>query len=414
MTIKVMRRHLLSLFLSLAPAFAQPYDLLLQGGRVIDPKNNLDAVRDVAIAGGKIARVAGNISASDAKRVIDVRGLYVTPGLIDIHAHVYAGTGMAGVLTGDQSVYPDPVVLRAGVTTVADAGTAGWRNFGDFKQRVIDRSITRVLVFLNICGLGMQGKNEGDIADMDPEPVTRIARQYKDVVVGVKTAHYPHSDWTAVENAVKAAAGASIPVMVDFGAKYPERPIGALFRDKLRRGDIYTHVFSGLRDELLPDGKINPALFEGRRKGIYFDIGHGSGSFTWNVATAAFAQNFPPDSISTDLHTGSMNSGMKDMANIMSKIHSEGVPLPQVVRMSTWTPATIIQRQADLGHLTEGVGADVAVLRVESGEYGYTDSRGARKAGNKRITAEMTIRDGRVVWDLNARAADDWRTYYKK
>lgn len=394
-------------------ALAQPYDLLIKGGHLIDPKNSIDGPRDVAVAAGKIARVAADIPAAEARRVVDAKGLFVTPGLIDIHAHVYAGTGMPGVLTGDSSLYPDGYTFRSGVTTVADAGTAGWRNFGDFKQRVIDRAQTRVLAFVNIAGLGMQGKNEADMADMDPAPLAQLAKQYPEVIVGVKTAHYPHSDWTAVENAVKAGTMANIPVMVDFGANHPERPIGALFRDRLRPGDIYTHVFSGLRNELLPDGNINPALFEGRKKGIYFDIGHGSGSFQWNVATAAFKQNFPPDSISTDLHTGSMNSGMKDMANIMSKILSEGVPLRDVVRMSTWTPAQEIKRP-QLGNLSEGAEADIAVFRLDSGEFGYLDSRGTRKVGRQRLTAELTVRRGRVAWDLNGRAAEDWEAFYKK
>ena len=408
----VMRNSRLLLVALTLPSFAQQYDLLIKGGHVIDPRNSIDGPRDVAIANRKIARVAADIPASDAKRVIDAKGLYITPGLIDIHVHVYAGTGMAGVLTGDQSVYPDGFVFRSGVTTVADAGTSGWRNFGDFKQRVIDREQTRVLAFINIAGLGMQGKNEGDMADMDPEPVARLARQYPEIVVGVKTAHYPHADWTAVENAVKAGTIANIPVMVDFGADKPERPISALFRDKLRPGDIYTHVYSGLRHELLPDGNINPALIEGRKRGIFFDVGHGSGSFTWNVVTAALKQNFPPDSISTDLHTGSMNGGMKDMATVMSKMLSEGVPLAQVIRMSTWNPAQEIKRP-QYGHLTEGSDADVAVLRVDEGEFGYLDSRLARKSGGKRIVAELTVRNGRVVWDLNGRAAQDWKAVYK-
>jgi dihydroorotase len=395
------------------PLSAQQYDLLLKGGHVIDPKNNIDAVRDVAIAGNRIARVAANIPTAEARQVADVGGLYVTPGLIDIHVHVYAGTGMPGVYTGDLSVYPDGHTFSTGVTTVVDAGTAGWRNFPDFKQRVIDRAKTRVLAMLNIAGLGMQGKNEGDPGDMAPEPVAKMARQYAGTVVGVKTAHYPHKDWTAVENAVKAASEANIPVIVDFGTNHPERPISDLFLQKLRPGDIYTHAFSGLRNELLPDGNINPAMFEGRKRGIIFDVGHGGGSFRWSVATAAFKQNFPPDTISTDLHTGSMNAGMKQMLNVASKILNEGVPLAKVVAMSTWRPAEVIKR-TDLGHLGEGAPADVAVIRVEEGRFGFGDSRGARKMGTRRMVAEMTVRDGRVVWDLNARAGEDWEPHYKR
>ncbi|MFN7921154.1 MAG: amidohydrolase/deacetylase family metallohydrolase [Bryobacteraceae bacterium] len=406
-----MRSILPLLLASLLPG--QTYDLVLKGGHVVDPKNRVDAVADVAIAGNRIARIAPSIPSSNAKRTADVSGLYVTPGLVDIHVHVYAGTGMAGVLTGDSSVYPDGFTFRSGVTTVADAGTSGWRNFPDFKQRVIDRAQTRVLALINIAGLGMQGSNEGDTKDLDPEPVARLAKQHPEVVVGVKTAHYPHADWTSVENAVKAGTMADIPVMVDFGANKPERPIEKLFAEKLRPGDIYTHAFSGLRNELLPDGNINPALFAARKRGIFFDIGHGSGSFNWNVASAAFRQNFPPDSISSDLHTGSMNGGMKDMANIMSKVSSEGVPLVEVIRMATANPAREIKRP-QYGSLGEGGEADIAVFRLESGQFGYLDSRGVRKTGSKRLTCEMTLRAGRVVWDLNGRASEDWKTYYRE
>jgi len=396
-----------------ASLYAQPYDLLIKGGHVIDPKNNINGVRDVAIAGNKVAKVAANIPAAEAKRVVHASGLYVTPGLIDIHVHVYAGTGMPGVYTGDLSVYPDGFTFRTGVTTVADAGTAGWRNFPDFKQRVIDRARTRVLAFINIAGLGMQGRNEGDSTDMDPDAVARIAKQFPETVVGVKTAHYPHKDWTAVENAVKAGTAANIPVMVDFGTNHPERPIETLLMDKLRPGDIYTHMYSGLRNELTPEGKINAGFFAGRKRGVMFDVGHGGGSFMWPVASAAYKQNFPPDSISTDLHVGSMNAGMKDMITTMSKILTLGSPLQEVIKMSTWTPAQIIKRP-ELGHLSEGAGADVTVIRLEKGSFGYLDSRLAKQTGTQRLSCELTIRDGRVVYDLNGLASEEWPAYYKK
>lgn len=392
-------------------AWAQPYDIVIKGGHLIDPKNGIDAVRDIAVQSGKIARVAATIPTTGARRVINATSLYVTPGLIDIHAHVYAGTGMRA-LTGDSSVYPDGFTFRSGVTTVVDAGTSGYRNFPDFKQRVIDRSATRVLALLNICGLGMQGENEHDATDMQPAPLAKMAKEHPAIVVGVKTAHYKHKDWTAVENAVKAAATFGGPVMVDFGANHPERPIRALFLEKLRPGDIYTHAFSGLRNELLPNGSLNPAMFEGRKRGIIFDIGHGSGSFAWNVATAAFQQNFPPDTISTDLHTGSMNGGMKDMLNIMSKIRSEGVPLKEVIRMSTWKPAQVIKRE-QFGHLSEGSDADITLIREVDGKFGYLDVKLARKEGNKKLQCELTIRSGRVVFDLNGLASPDWREAYK-
>ncbi len=406
---RVMKRLLPLSLLVAATLAAQPaYDLLISGGRVIDPKNDIDQIMDVAIAGGKIARVAAGIPAAQAARVIDAKGLYVTPGLVDIHVHVYAGTGQRRAYTGDQSVYPDGFTFRSGVTTVVDAGTSGWRNFPDFKDRVITRARTRVLAMLNIVGGGMAGAVEQNKEDMDPDEAAKMAKANPDIVVGIKTAHFAGPEWIAVENAVKAATAANIPVMVDFGANRPERPIRELFLNKLRPGDIYTHAFSGNRKELGENGKLSEAMIEGRKRGIIFDVGHGGGSFRWRVAVQAIEQGFAPDSISTDLHTGSMNAGMKDMANVMSKILNLGIPLKDVVRMSTWAPAREIKRP-ELGHLTAGAAADVAVLRMDTGSYGFLDSPGARFSGTKLLVPELTVRDGRVVWDLNGRGAEDWK-----
>ncbi len=394
---------------------AQPaYELVLRGGHVIDPKNKISGVMDVAIAGGKIARVAANIPAAQAARIADVGGLYVTPGLLDLHVHVYSGTGQKGVLTGDSSVYPDGFSFRTGVTTMVDAGTAGWRNFPDFRERVIGRARTRVLALLNIVGGGMGPTSEHDPADMDAEAAAKMARAHPDVVVGFKTAHYNGPGWPSVDNAVKAGNATGLPVMVDFGYTTAERNIGVLLRDKLRPGDIYTHCFSGHREEVFEDGKLNPAMTDGRRRGIFFDVGHGGGSFYWWVAVPAFAQKFPPDSISTDLHTGSMNAGMKDLPNVMSKILNLGASLDEVVQMTTWNPARQIRRPA-LGHLDVGAEADITVLRIDRGRFGLVDSAGARNAGDRLLVAEMTLRAGRVVWDLNGRASGDWKTFpYKK
>jgi len=401
---------LLFLAAAVARAAEPKYDLLLRGGHVIDPKNGVDAVRDVAIAGGKVAAVAARIDPADAFKTIDVSGLYVTPGLIDIHVHVFAGTGEKGSYAGDNSVYPDGFTLRAGVTTVADAGCAGWRNFEEFKTRIIDRAKTRVLAFLNIVGNGMRGGPwEQDLTDMAAVPAGVMALKYPGVIVGIKTAHYAGPEWTPVEHAVEAGTIANIPVMVDFGASKPERPVAELVTKKLRPGDIYTHVYSGLRGELDPSGRVNPGLFEGRKRGVVFDVGHGGGSFAWRIAAPAVKEGFVPDSISTDLHIGSMNAGMKDMPNVMSKFLALGQPLAEVVRWSTWNPAREI-KQEGLGHLSVGAGADVAVLRLEEGRFGFVDSFGARQRGTQRLVCELTLRDGKVVYDLNGLARPDWDT----
>ena len=396
-----------------ASCFGQSqYDLLLQGGHVIDAKNKLSAVRDVAIRNGKIAAVAENIDPAQAVKVVNVRGLYVTPGLVDIHVHVFAGTGEPGSYAGDLSVYPDGFTFRAGVTTVADAGCAGWRNFEDFKQRVIDRSKTRVLAFLNIVGAGMRGTSyENSLEDMEVNPSAQMALRHKGLIIGIKTAHYAGPEWAPVERAVATGTIANIPVMVDFGTNRPERPMSELVTKKLRPGDIYTHCYSGLRNEQV-DGKVNPAMFEARKRGVIFDVGHGGGSFAWRIAIPALKQGFPPDSISTDIHTGSMNSGMKDMDNLMSKFLVMGQSIKDVVTESTWNPAHEIHHE-ELGNLSVGSVADVAVLRVARGDFGYTDMYGARLKGNQKIVAELTLKDGKVVYDLNGISRPDWTTLPK-
>jgi dihydroorotase len=387
----------------------QKYDLLLRGGRVIDPRNSLNANRDVAIAAGKIAAVAPRIDAADAAKTVDVAGLYVVPGLVDIHTHVYAGTGEKSSYAGDNSVYPDGFTLRACVTTIADAGSSGWRNFDDFKQRVIDRSKTRVLAFLNIVGHGMRGGAfEQDLADMAARLAADMARRHPDVVVGVKTAHYAGPEWTPVERAVEAGTLANVPVMVDFGAKRAERPVAELLTRKLRPGDIYTHVYSGVRGELEESGRLNRGLWEGRQRGVIFDVGHGGGSFAWKVAVPAIKERFLPDSISTDLHTASMNAGMKDMVNVMSKFLALGLSLDDIVRRTTWNAAREI-KQDGLGHLSVGATADVAVLRLEHGSFGFVDSFGARLKGTERLACELTLRDGKVAYDLNGLTQADWK-----
>jgi dihydroorotase len=401
---------LIALLCSTAAARAQaPYDLLLQGGHVIDPKNNRNGVMDVAIAGGKIARVASGIPASEAKRVVSVAGLYVVPGLVDIHVHVYAGTGMRGAYSGDNSVYPDGHTLRSGVTSAVDAGSSGWRNFPDFKDRVIDRSRTRVLAMLNIVGRGMGGGAiEQNKDDMDAQATAKMARQFPQVVVGVKTAHYAGPEWIAVEKAVEAAGIAGVPVMVDFGNFRSERPFQQLVLEKLRPGDMYTHMYLGAVPMLDDKGVVLPYLFQARRRGVKFDVGHGGGSFLWRQALPAIRQGWIPDSISTDLHITSMNAGMKDMTTTMSKILNLGVPLADVIRMSTLSPAAQIHR-GDLGHLDAGADADVAVLRLVKGEFGFLDVRNARHSGNQKLECELTLRGGQVVWDLNGRAGEDWQ-----
>ena len=348
---------------------------------MIDSKNMISEIRDVAIRGGKIAAVESKIDPATALKTVDVSGLHVTPGLVDIHVHVYAGTGQRRSYAGDNSVYPDGFTLRSGVTAVADAGCAGWRNFEDFKTRIIDRARTRVFVFLNIVGHGMGGVGvEQNVNDMEPKPTAELALRHKGLIVGNgKTAHYMGRDFLAVDRALDAGTIAGIPIMVDFGRVSPQKSLAELLSRKLRPGDIYTHCYSGLRGELDPSGHANPGMLKGRKRGVVFDVGHGAASFTWRVAVPIVQEGFPPDSISTDLSTGSMVTGARDMISVMNKFLALGMSVDDVIARSTWNPAREIGQQ-QLGNLSVGSPADVAVLRLEQGEYGFLDSYGAPAA----------------------------------
>jgi dihydroorotase len=399
----------LALMAGTANAQSPAYDLLLRGGHVIDPKNHIDGTMDVAIKDGHIAKVAPNLKPADAIKTIEVRGLVVTPGLIDLHTHNYTGTGERDSYAGDLSVRPDGFTFRTGVTTVIDAGCSGWRNFEDFKDRIIDRSKTRILAMLNIVGKGMRSGNiQQDTSDMDGEETAKMALKYPGLIVGIKTAHFNGPEWKPVEQAVIAGTRANIPVMVDFGADRPTRPLYDLLTKKLRPGDIYTHMYSGLRHEQDPVTKgPQKGMIEGRARGIFFDAGTGGGSFKWSLAVPFIKQGFKPDSLSTDLHVDSMNSATKDLLNVASKFMAMGLSLQEVVAEMTSHPAHEI-RHEELGNLSAGAVADVAVLRVEKGHFGFTDMVNTRLDGTQKLVDEMTIKDGKIVYDLNGLEALPW------
>lgn len=400
---------------------AQEIDLLIKGGHVIDAKNKINGKMDVAVKDGKILRVAADIPASSAKKTINVNGLYVTPGFLDIHGHVFHGTEPDNYLSNSQDALPpDGFTFRAGVTTVADAGGAGWKNIDLFRKNVVDKSKTRVLAFMNIVGGGMRGVEtfEQDKSDMDPKLTAASAKKNKDIVIGIKIAHYIGHDWDPTDFAVAAGKIAGIPVMVDFGKALPPLPLEDLLLKHLRPGDILTHAYrydqefdkSGKMIEHkqaivdVNTKKLKPYVWDARKRGVIFDVGHGGGSFNWSQAIPAMEQGFQPDVLSSDLHTGSMNAGFKDMANLASKFLVLGMPLADVVAASTWNPAKVIQRP-ELGHLSVGSEADIAVFRLREGDFGYIDASGMAIRGKQKLEAELTLRNGRVVWDLNALSA---------
>ncbi len=385
------------------------YDILLKGGHVIDPQNNLDQVMDVAVTGDRIARVAADIDPVLAQTVADVSGLYVTPGLIDIHVHAYHTREPEGL-----SVVIDHHSFRSGVTTVVDTGTSGAKHFLHFKRTVIDTSKTRIFALINIVKSGMIGDFEQDVREMDPELAASIVLAYPEICVGIKTAHYwthqpideaTHPVWAAVDRGLEAAALCGKLLMVDFWPR-PERTYPDLLK-KMRPGDIHTHVYAQQFPVLDENNKPNKFYFEARERGIIFDVGHGAGSFWFRQAIPAMQGGFSPDSISTDLHIGNVNGPVFDMLTTMSKFLCMGMPLQETIYRSTVTPAQEIGHP-ELGTLSEGAEADIAVLRLEEGRFGYSDCGKAKYFGSQKLTCDMTLRAGKVVYDLNGRSMPEW------
>jgi dihydroorotase len=393
------------LCLSAVNASAQQYDIVLRGGRVIDPANHIDGPRDVAVAGNRIAAVSAHIADRQARKVIDVSGFMVVPGLVDLHAHVFGYEG---------SLSPDDTALPAGTTTIVDAGGSGWRTFDEFRRTVIAHSATRVLAWLNIVGAGMVGEPyESNVDDMDPAATAEAILRNRDIVVGIKTAHFAKPGWAAIDRAVEAGRRARVPVMVDDKIfTNAQRTTQEELLEHLRPGDIHTHMYNDRQIELVDrfTGKVQPWMIEARRRGVLFDVGHGGGSFLWPVATSAIQQGFLPDTISTDLHSSSILIQQSDMPNVMSKMMLLGMSLEEVILHSTVSPATEIGRYPELGTLGEGRVADIAVLENQSGVFAFKDSWPAKRLGVRRLECVLTIRDGRIVYDRDGRTFPAWKS----
>lgn len=392
---------------------AQEIDLLIKNGHVFDAKNNIDAILDVSIADGKIVQVAPSLSDKHAKQVIDATGLYVVPGLIDPHTHVFVGPRPGKFADGFNSLSPDDFSFKSGVTTVVDAGTSGWENFPQFKAQVIDQSKTRVLAFLNIAALGINGTEieltkieaeKHDLNEMDVAKTTEMILEYPDIIVGVKIGHFKGESWVPFDRAVEAAAETDRPLFVE--CHLPEYSLEDQL-NRMRPGDIITHSYEHIteRTPVVDDrGKVLPYVLAAKERGILFDVGHGGAGFWFDQAIPALQQGLWPNSFGTDLHRFSMNAGMKDMLNVMSKYLAMGMPLNEVLLRGSWYPAKAIKRE-DLGNLSPGNVADVTILSIRSGEFGFIDARNNSIKGDKKLEAELTIREGKIVWDLNGLGA---------
>jgi dihydroorotase len=373
------------------------YDILLKGGHVIDPKNDIDEPTDVAVKDGLVAAIGKDLG-GEATKTMDVTGYYVTPGLIDIHLHAY-GRFHAWL-------HPDQHCLPYGVTTCVDTGSSGWQHFEDFVQTIIEKSATRVLAFINIVGAGMAGACEQDTSEMIAEPCAEMIKQYPQYAIGSKSAHYNGPGWEAAQGGIDAARMSDTISMVDFAPK-PQRSYEELLLQRMSPGDIHTHLYASHIPLLDADKKVNDYVCQARDKGIIFDTGHGAGSFWFRIAVPAMQQGFHPDTISTDLHHYSRMRPNTTMNATMAKFLAMGMPLQEVIYRSTQRPAEVIRRP-ELGHLSIGAEADIAVLELREGEFGLVDSGRARIDARHQIECRATLRAGQIAWDEYGLSCPHW------
>ena len=385
---------------------------MIKNGHIIDKKNNIDFIGDIGISNGIIKYVGEELPINSSRKIINAESLIVVPGLIDIHSHNFHGTIPNRYLSNSFSALPpDGFSFRSGITTIVDVGGAGWKNFEVFKEQVIEKSKTRVLAFLNIIGLGMQGGEiEQNINDMDAMLTAEMVNKYPEHIVGIKLAHFNGYNWIPVDKVTKAGELSDRPVMIDFGGSNPLMPLDSLLLHKLRPGDIFTHTYANVRGRMsIVDGnnKLHDFVKEAQNKGIIFDVGHGGGSFAFSQAIPAINQGLKPNTISTDLHTGSMNGGMKDLLNVMSKFLNMGLNLNEVITSVTWDAAKSIKKE-NLGNLSVGSIADITILNLREGDFGFIDTKNKKMNGTKKLECELTIKDGKIVYDLNGLASLKW------
>ena len=372
------------------------YDLVLKGGHVIDPAQNIDAVMDVAFAGGKVAAIAKSLDTSAAKDVRDVSGKLVTPGLIDMHTHVYWGGTSLGIDAED-------FCRQSAVTTAVDTGSAGPGNFAGFRKHVIEPSAVRILAYLHISHAGifgfsnriMVGESE-NLALMDPETAVEVANANRDVIIGIKVRLGRHASgihgMAPFEHAIQVAEEASMPLMVHIDEPPPSY---AEVVSRLRSGDVLTHCFRPFPNSPVgPDGKVRPEVLAARQRGVLFDIGHGMGSFSFRTARAMLEAGFMPDTISSDIHALCINGPAFDQVTTLSKFLCLGVPLKEVIRASTENAARALSRP-DLGTLKPGNAGDAAILSLDEGAFDYTDVVGEHVMGDRKINARGVVLAGR-------------------
>jgi dihydroorotase len=370
------------------------HDLVIRNGMLVDPAQGVSEKRDLAIRAGRIALVAPEIAPDVSWDCLDASGHLVTPGLIDIHVHVYPGVSHYGV-------EPDATCLARGVTTACDAGSSGADTFDGLKRYVIDVSETRLLAFLNISAIGMVDPLDNELEDLrlaSPERAIAVVERNRDVIQGIKARlsrrHAGNNDLEPLRLARRAAEAVGMPIMVHVGDT--ASPLEAILAE-LRPGDLVTHCYHGRAHGILDaHGSVRPEVAEAARKGIVFDVGHGVGSFSFAVARSALAQGLAPATISSDLHRYNVHGPVFDLATTLSKFLVLGLSLPEVLAKATSVPAGLLGLNGQLGSLREGYLADLTVFKLAEGEFEFEDSLKQRVTGRQKLEPVAVIRRGRI------------------
>ena len=373
------------------------FDLLIKGGTLVDPAENLSGVRDVGFAEGRVAAVGECLDKDDGREVIDAAGCVVTPGLIDLHVHVFAGVSHYGI-------EPDPTCLARGATTVVDAGSAGADTFPGFRKYVIDVSETRILAHMNVSSQGMLTEEIGEFeipeyADVDK--ACRMIERHRDIVLGVKvrltrnTIVSERSGMLPLYRAREAADAAGLPIMV-----HPQDAWCESIDDILKvmnGGDILTHCYHDYPCGILNgEGRIRDSVLEAIERGVVFDVGHGAGSFSWQIVEKALSQDVLPTTISSDLHIYNVNGPVYDLASVVTKFLHLGLSIEESISRVTSVPSAIIGMEGEVGTLSPGAFGDAVVFELREGDFRFEDSRGEVRTGKRNLVPVTVVKGGRV------------------
>ncbi len=371
------------------------YDLVIKNGTVVDPSQGIHAKRDIAVAGGKIRAVESSISDGDAHDVIEAHGLIVSPGLVDLHVHVWWGVAHL-------AVEADPSCLYRGVTTAVDAGSAGANTIAGFHRYVMQSAKTRVLAFLHISGMGQLDNSIGELEDVRwarVEKAVEAAKMFPEAIVGIKVRLSEeilgNNDLVALERALEASKLLGKPLMIHIGGTI--NPVER-YLEQLRPGDIVTHSFTGNPPGILDgEDRVIDAAWDAMNRGVNFDVGHGAGSFSFRVAEKCTEQDLRPGTVSSDVHRYNIRGPVYDLMTTLSKYLYLGYSLDEVIAFATHRPASAIGMSDFIGSLRVGADADISIMRLREGKVMLTDAKGETRQGDKLLVPVETVRQGRRV-----------------